>query len=62
MVRETRNIPKKARSKYMCLKCGHVFELSEELLSEMDLVMCPRCGWPTVIKLKQKTRKIIIGV
>ncbi len=62
MVKETDGIPLSARSKYMCLRCGHVFEISMELFSEINLIMCPRCGWPTAIKLRPRTRKIVYGV
>lgn len=62
MVKEPDNLPPKAKSKYMCLNCKHVFTLYEEYLADYNLVMCPRCGSTTLIKLRPKTRKIVIGV
>ncbi len=62
MVRETENLPPRAKSRYMCLRCKHVFNLSEEYFTDYNIVMCPRCGSTTVIKLRPVTRKIVLGV
>lgn len=62
MVKETENLPPKARSTYMCLGCKHVFSIAEEYFADYNIIMCPRCGSTTVIKLRPRTRKIIIGV
>ena len=62
MVRESDNIPRDARSKYMCLRCGAVFEISEIMLGESDIPMCPVCGNVILTKVRPKTRKIILGI
>ncbi len=62
MVKETENLPHGAKSRYMCEKCGAVFEISEIFMSENDLPMCPICGHVILVKVRPKTRKIILGV
>ncbi len=62
MVRETDGLPPKAKSYYMCLKCKYVFNISDEYFGELNLIMCPRCGAPTIIKLRPRTRKFVLGV
>ncbi|MGQ4892835.1 MAG: DNA-directed RNA polymerase subunit P [Candidatus Njordarchaeia archaeon] len=62
MVRETENLPHDAKSRYMCLRCGSIFEISEIMLGENDLPMCPICGNVILMKVRPKTRKIILGV
>ena len=46
----------------MCLRCGLVFELSEIIIGESDLPMCPACGGVILTKVRPRTRKIIIAV
>ncbi len=66
MIIEPRELPKGARSFYMCINCGYVFSLADEnvrALESLGVLICPRCNSTMLVKLRPKnTRKIVLGV
>lgn len=62
MLKETEGIPEGAKSEYYCTACGHSFKISHGIISELEIVICPRCGSMKLLKKRPETKDIKMAI